>query len=75
MRFQPDATGQTSPVGRWPLPLVTRSGLMVLLTIASGFSDALGYVALGHVFTANMTGNTILLGLAMGQVTVHAGLE
>jgi hypothetical protein len=56
MRFQPDATGQTSPVGRWPSPLAARSGLMVLLTIASGFSDALGYVALGHVFTANMTG-------------------
>jgi uncharacterized membrane protein YoaK (UPF0700 family) len=55
--------------------LVIRSGLVVLLTIASGFSDALGYVALGHVFTANMTGNSILLGLAMGQVTVQAGLE
>jgi uncharacterized membrane protein YoaK (UPF0700 family) len=27
----------------------------------------LSYVGLGHVFTANMTGNTVLLGLALGQ--------
>lgn len=27
--------------------------------------DAIGYLSLGHVFTANMTGNTVLLGLAI----------
>jgi uncharacterized membrane protein YoaK (UPF0700 family) len=75
MRFQPDATGHTSPAGRWPSPTVTRYGLTVLLTFASGFSDALGYVALGRVFTANMTGNTILLGLAIGQGHLQAALH
>jgi uncharacterized membrane protein YoaK (UPF0700 family) len=48
---------------------------VVLLTIASGFADALGYVGLGRVFTANMTGNTILLGLAIGQGQVAATLR
>src|SRR5262249_55125597 len=75
MRFQPDATGQISPGGRWPSPLATRSALVVLLAVAAGFSDALGYVALGRVFTANMTGNTILLGLAIGQGHLQAALR
>jgi uncharacterized membrane protein YoaK (UPF0700 family) len=75
MRFQPDATGQLSPAGWWPSPMTTRYALVVLLSIASGFSDALGYVALGRVFTANMTGNTILLGLAIGQGHIPAALR
>lgn len=50
------------------IPTATRHGLVVLLSIASGFADALGYVGLGRVFTANMAGNTMLLGLAIGQV-------
>jgi uncharacterized membrane protein YoaK (UPF0700 family) len=29
--------------------------------------DAVGYLGLGQVFVANMTGNTVLLGLAIGQ--------
>jgi uncharacterized membrane protein YoaK (UPF0700 family) len=29
--------------------------------------DALSYLGLSHVFTANMTGNAVLLGLAIGQ--------
>jgi uncharacterized membrane protein YoaK (UPF0700 family) len=33
--------------------------------MAAGYVDALSYLALGRVFTANMTGNTVLLGLAM----------
>ena len=48
---------------------------MVLLAVAAGFSDALGYVGLGRVFTANMTGNTILLGLAIGQGEISAALR
>src|SRR5215469_9460336 len=75
MGLQPDATGRTSPVKRWPSLLTSRSALVVLLAIAAGFSDTLGYVALGRVFTANMTGNTILLGLAIGQGHVQAALR
>lgn len=38
-----------------------------VLAVAAGLVDAISYLALGHVFTANMTGNTVLLGLAVGQ--------
>jgi uncharacterized membrane protein YoaK (UPF0700 family) len=38
-----------------------------LLTIVAGLADAVGYVAMGGVFAANMTGNTVLAGLALGE--------
>ena len=34
------------------------------LTVVSGFVDAVSYLGLGHVFTANMTGNVVLIGFA-----------
>lgn len=34
------------------------------LTLVSGVVDAVSYLGLGHVFTANMTGNVVLLGFA-----------
>jgi uncharacterized membrane protein YoaK (UPF0700 family) len=37
---------------------------LALLTFVTGLVDAVGYLALGHVFTANMTGNVVLLGFA-----------
>ncbi len=44
-----------------------RDSLVLLLACAAGSVDAIGYLGLDHVFTANMTGNTVLLGLALGQ--------
>ena len=41
----------------------------LLLAIASGTVDAVSYTALDHVFTANMTGNTTELGIAVGLGT------
>lgn len=38
--------------------------LATLLALGAGFVDAYGYVSLGHVFVANMTGTTVLLGIA-----------
>ena len=46
---------------RTPAPLVVS---LAGLTAVSGFLDAVSYLALGHVFTANMTGNVLLLGFA-----------
>ncbi len=43
------------------------ASMILLLTWAAGSIDAIGYVGLGHVFTANMTGNTVLLGMAIGE--------
>lgn len=42
-------------------PLVT---VFTVLTVLSGLLDAASYLGLGHVFTANMTGNVVILGFA-----------
>ena len=39
-------------------------GSLTVLTVVSGLVDAVSYLGLGHVFTANMTGNVVLLGFA-----------
>ncbi|MEU9338693.1 YoaK family protein [Streptomyces sp. NPDC048290] len=38
--------------------------VLLLLTVSSGMVDAISYLALEHVFTANMTGNVVVLGFA-----------
>ncbi|MFI2757586.1 YoaK family protein [Streptomyces echinatus] len=43
------------------LRLVT---VLLSLTVVSGLIDAVGYLGLGRVFTANMTGNVVVLGFA-----------
>jgi uncharacterized membrane protein YoaK (UPF0700 family) len=40
---------------------------VLLLCLAAGSADAAGYIGLGRVFTSNMTGNVVLLGVAIGQ--------
>jgi uncharacterized membrane protein YoaK (UPF0700 family) len=44
-----------------------RDALLLLLAATSGYVDAVSYLGLGHVFMANMTGNTVLLGLELVQ--------
>lgn len=39
---------------------------LVSLTFSTGLIDALSFIALGHVFTANMTGNIVFLAFAVG---------
>jgi uncharacterized membrane protein YoaK (UPF0700 family) len=39
--------------------------LLLVLTVVTGLMDAFGYLVLGQVFLANMTGNVLLLGLAV----------
>lgn len=43
-----------------PLALV-----LLGLTVVTGVVDAVSYIALGHVFVGNMTGNVVLLGFAL----------
>lgn len=40
---------------------------LLLLSFAAGSADAAGYMGLGRVFTSNMTGNLVLLGIDLGQ--------
>jgi uncharacterized membrane protein YoaK (UPF0700 family) len=40
--------------------------LLFGLTFVSGLADALSFLTLGQVFVANMTGNLVLLGFAIG---------
>ena len=57
-------------------PLVAvRDILIVVLAATSGYVDAVSYLGLGRVFTSNMTGNTVLLGLALGQAQGIAALR
>ncbi len=42
-----------------PLPAV-----LLVLTMVTGLVDAVSFLALGHVFVANMTGNVVFLGFA-----------
>jgi uncharacterized membrane protein YoaK (UPF0700 family) len=48
-----------------PTPDRLLPALLLALTAVTGFVDAVSYLALGHVFTANMTGNVVFLGFAM----------
>ena len=47
-----------------PLPL-----LLLALTVVTGMVDAVSFLAFGRVFVANMTGNVVFLGFALGGVT------
>jgi uncharacterized membrane protein YoaK (UPF0700 family) len=40
----------------------------MILTTTTGIVDAVSFVGLGRVFTANMTGNVVFLGFALGGV-------
>lgn len=45
---------------------------LVLLSCAAAAMDVLSYLRLGEVFTSAMTGNTVLLGLGIGQGNLAA---
>lgn len=56
------AIGLLSDDRHGPLP-----ALLLVLTLISGLVDAVGFIKLGHVFVANMTGNVAFLGLAVAD--------
>jgi uncharacterized membrane protein YoaK (UPF0700 family) len=45
---------------------------LFLLGVTAGSADAAGYLGLGNVFTSNMTGNVVLLGIHLGQGHLEA---
>ena len=52
-----------------------RDVMLLALTLSAGYVDVIGYLVLGGVFTANMTGNTVLLGLHLSQAQGAAVLR
>jgi uncharacterized membrane protein YoaK (UPF0700 family) len=42
-----------------------RTWAVQVLGLVAGYADAAAYLGLGHVFAANMTGNTVLLGIGL----------
>lgn len=68
--------------GAPPEPRATRDisdALLTLLAFGAGAVDAISYLGLGRVFTANMTGNLVLLGLSAsrseGAATLRAAVS
>ena len=63
---------------RRPDRIRVRQVILVLLSLNSGATDAVGFVALGGAFTSVMTGNMILLGIsatnAVPGVATRSGL-
>jgi uncharacterized membrane protein YoaK (UPF0700 family) len=69
------ATGRDGRARRAGQPLLARLrgadrgtvhlGLMLALTFATGINDAVGYLGLDRVFTGDMTGNVVILGMAL----------
>jgi uncharacterized membrane protein YoaK (UPF0700 family) len=50
------------------LKTLERDGLLLLLAVASGSADGWSFFGMGHAFVANMTGNTVLLGISVFHV-------
>src|SRR3954471_16235553 len=66
-----------SPPGARPVPEAVGAGAarsirpplaraLLALTFSTGLVEAVSYLGLGRVFTANMTGNVVLLGFGLG---------
>jgi uncharacterized membrane protein YoaK (UPF0700 family) len=48
--------------------------LLLALTLVTGYVDALAFIGFNHVFSANMSGNTILLGITLVQLIHPLGI-
>ncbi|HYZ68660.1 MAG TPA: YoaK family protein [Mycobacterium sp.] len=67
MKLQNVLSLRTETVGEPSLQFRVRNAAAMALAAASGATDAIGYLALGHVFTSAMTGNLVLLGISLGH--------
>jgi uncharacterized membrane protein YoaK (UPF0700 family) len=60
-RAGPDSSGASAPTD----PARTHLVLLLGLTFTTGLVDAIGYLGLDRVFAGNMTGNIVILGMAL----------
>ena len=49
------------------IPMKMPVGILLAMTVVTGIVDAVSFLALGRVFTANMTGNLVLIGFAFAR--------
>jgi uncharacterized membrane protein YoaK (UPF0700 family) len=56
----------SSATRRHPRPWARTDIVVATLAASAGAVDAVSFLGLHHVFTANMTGNIVLLGIALG---------
>jgi uncharacterized membrane protein YoaK (UPF0700 family) len=61
--FDTESKAEIDAAGRSIRHPLTRA--LLVLTLTTGLIDAVSYLGLGHVFTANMTGNIIFLGFGI----------
>ncbi len=59
------ATGAAAASAHPPLPVLARR--VVALTIVCGIVEVIGYMDVGHIYPAIMTGNTVQLGYTLSQ--------
>lgn len=59
------AAGRLDRLRRRPALATAGVPLMLVLTFVTGIVDAVGYLALDRVFTGNMTGNVVILAMAV----------
>jgi uncharacterized membrane protein YoaK (UPF0700 family) len=71
------AEAREPPIGLTVADAATRRRdlLLIGLTFAAGVVDAVSYLGLGQIFTANMTGNVVFLALAIGERSPSAALH
>ncbi|MFH8803443.1 YoaK family protein [Streptomyces sp. NPDC017936] len=62
---EPDATGPDPDPEARGVRLVR---VLLVLTVVSGLIDAVSFLGLRHIFTANMTGNVLVIGFAAAGV-------
>lgn len=55
--------------------LAVRDALLIALTFGTGVVDVASYLGLGQIFTANMTGNTVFLAIALGEGNALTGIR
>ncbi len=55
--------------------LARRQAALPALAAVAASADAVSYLGLGHVFTANMTGNTVLLGIGAANRDAPAAIR
>ena len=69
MRLQRGQIGALATVNNAPeLGVTGKLATALSLTAIGGFVDAVGYIALFQIFTANMSGNSVHLGMYLGTL-------